>query len=70
MTHSLTSVMGLTTNPFSGRVTLIRVCANCETERAESSFVQAYARAMKCGRITHGVCVAHYQSELLKLKVG
>lgn len=47
-----------------------RVCSYCETERNESQFLRSYLRVMRVTKVTHGICQPHYQTELLKLKVG
>ncbi len=65
--HSLSSLMGLTTCESTGKVLALRVCAHCEREGNQGSFIRAYARTMGCEDISHGICQAHYQSQLASL---
>lgn len=64
--HSLSSLMGLTSNPMTGKVICLRVCANCEQAGNQSSFIQSYAAVMGCP-ISHGICVPHYQAQMASL---
>jgi negative regulator of sigma E activity len=65
--HSLSSLMGLTTDPMTGKVIALRVCAHCERENNQASFIQSYARVMKCEAVSHGICTKHYQEQIARL---
>lgn len=65
--HSLSSILGLSTCPSTGKVLALRVCAHCEREGNQRSFVRAYAAVMRCEDISHGICVRHYQTQMASL---
>lgn len=65
--HSLSSIMGLTSCPTTGKVLALRVCAHCEREGNQGSFIRSYARVLKCEGVSHGICPTHYQTQLARM---
>ncbi len=59
--------MGLVTEPLTGQVLALRVCAHCEREGGQAGFVASYAKVMRCESVSHGICSRHYQAEIAKL---
>jgi len=52
----------------NGRVTKVAICANCQQEKKETRAVIYYCRRLVGSRfeqvMSHGLCVAHFQSTL------
>lgn len=71
--NSLTCLLELKTDSFTGRPTFARVCANCEVKRNETTFLRAYLKQMNRGEeipVSHGICPACFQAELDRLKLS
>ncbi len=65
--HSLSSLMGLVTEPHTGQVLALRVCAHCEREGGQTGFLASYAKVMRCEDVSHGICPTHCQIEAAKM---
>lgn len=66
--NSLTSLLGLDTDPQTGKVVSIKVCSWCEREKGETLFAQSFA-SQHHAPISHGICIRHYGEEMAKLRL-